>query len=84
MFLKLLIIQQMKLLKMSYADIALKTGITFNKVRDYIENMNDYDSVVKIEKIMTALDLFNFDDKKINKLVKNELKKIGKNNEFIY
>lgn len=74
----------MKLLKMSYADIALKTGITFNKVRDYIENMNDYDSVVKIEKIMTALDLFNFDDKKINKLVKNELKKIGKNNEFIY
>jgi hypothetical protein len=46
--------------------------------------MNDYDSVVKIEKIMTALDLFNFDDKKINKLVKNELKKIGKNNEFIY
>jgi hypothetical protein len=69
---------------MSYADIALKTGITFNKVRDYIENMNDYDSVVKIEKIMTALDLFNFDDKKINKLVKNELKKIGKNNEFIY
>ena len=68
---------------MSYADIAVKTGISFNKVRDYIENMSSYDCVMRIEKIMSALDLFVFDDKTINKLIKNELKKKSKN-KIIY
>lgn len=86
MLLKMLLTQQMKQLKMSYADIAVKTGITYNKVRDYIEHPEDYDSVVKIEKIMAALGLFVFDDKTIDKMIKKELKKTDKKNKnkFIY
>lgn len=83
MFLKMLIRQQMKTLKMSYADIAVKTGIPFKTVRDYVDYMEQYEVFVKMEKIMLALDLFTFEDEAIDKTVKKEFKKIDKN-KFIY
>ena len=71
----------MKILKLSYADIAVKTGIPYTKVRNYVDYMGEYDSIVKLEKIMSAVDLFTFDDKTIDKMIKKELKKTDKKNK---
>ena len=65
----------MKTLKMTYADIAVKTGIRHSVVRDLVENMQNHSGVMNLEKIMTVLDLFRFDDKAVDKAVRKELKK---------
>ena len=75
LLLKTLIKQQMKTLKMTYADIAVKTGIRHSVVRDLVENMQNHSGVMNLEKIMTVLDLFRFDDKAVDKAVRKELKK---------
>jgi hypothetical protein len=75
LLLKTLIKQQMKTLKMSYADIAIKTGIQCSVVRDLVENMQNHSGVMNLEKIMTVLDLFRFDNGAVDKAVRKELKK---------
>ena len=81
MFLQMLIKQQMKLLNLTLADIALKTGIPYKKVLPVINDMSHYECIVNLEKIMTVLGLFTFDNKDVDKLTKEELKKIEKSKD---
>lgn len=79
--LKTLIKQQMKQRNMTYSDISLKTGVPFKKIQRVIEDMSGYECLVVLEKIMTVLGLFTFDDKDVDKLMKDELKKFEKSKD---
>ena len=81
MLLRTLIKQQMKQRNMTYADIALKTGVSYNKVSRVIDDMSGYECLVVLEKIMTVLGLFTFDDKDVDEQMKKELKKFEKSKD---
>ena len=85
LLLKSLIRQQMKKKNITYADLALRTGIPYIKIRDYIHNMQSQEKYQVLEKVMIVLELFNFDNKDVDKLMKKELKKLEKKKEdYIY
>lgn len=68
----------MKLKHWTLADIALKSGIPYNQVRDLVENMSKYDHIMKLEKIMAMLEIFNFDEEDVDKAMKKQIKKSQK------
>ena len=75
LLLKMLIQQQMKQSNMTYADLALKTGIPYKKLCTIIDSMATYECFIYLEKIMMTLGLFKFDDSNVDNLFKQELKK---------
>lgn len=78
---KALIKQQMKKRHLTLIDITSKTGLSLNKVTDLVNNMDKYEPVMRLEKILTVLGVFVFDDENVNKTIKNEFKKNEKTHE---
>lgn len=75
----------MKAKHLSYRQLALKVGINFKDVRDLIENMQNHPGVMNLEKIMMTLELFTFDDEKVDAAMKKEFKKLEKTKkDYLY
>ena len=76
MLLKLLIKQLMRQKGLTWAELGELVDMETDYVRFFVNIQTTKSDMLKhLERILIALEAFNFDDKKIDKQIKNALKK---------